>query len=745
MADAGETSSAARADLYGGEGERGGGGGKLRRERKPPATPYDRPAGGRWLSRFVDPAKRLISGLPYLFSPAPSSNLADEVQLEEEQEAEDANENCVVDVVVQESTGGDGHCKVKGKSKLDIVDEDGLDKRGDCSDGVPDIEQIIKGKTFSREDIDHLMKILRSKVPDADQDSETPGMTGLNETEKAETSSGRQKASVDEEEDLNRYQLATSTTFSRPAMQDDIGASPVDIARAYMGCRTSEMGFTTTSLVPKIEKFGFPSEFSSKPAKPSPLQKAPICWPGAVTQNQLDYSTPQIRNNRSGLHSFSRTPYSRTVFSKSKSKVTPLRGDSERFPTFTPAPFQPTATPVSGKSMNNMTEGGYGSGGPVRRTRNKYTSATPSRESTLFSTAQRSPLARESFVDLTPKKFFEPGSSSTAVFNSLNSKEKSPEAGVQSVHPHSSRVARHILEQLDRPVTVKQKSNEMKLATSWKDSAVAALATPVQNISSSSTPEASASINKNANGVSFFAQINGKNYDLPQEGTHTITGAGKDIFGSTTSLDKKSSTFDASSGLSHSRENFNPQRSPEQGIDNNLPKTSLVFEAPSKAAAGRAEPQNAHRKPMLPSIAIGKSSLGTSFSSVNNSGFTFPFTTPSAISAEPPTPSMTPSFLTSSPQQSKVSADLPAFNSANKITIAPPVVAFPSTTKGFTPNDASVPNFKFGSGKPRLSFAVEGDDTLSPPNDSAIPEFKFGSEKSRLNFGSIASSDTVCC
>lgn len=216
------------------------------------------------------------------------------------------------------------------------------------------------------------------------------------------------------------------------------------------------------------------------------------------------------------------------------------------------------------QSMNNMTEGGYGSGGPVRRTRNKYTSATPSRESTLFSTAQRSPLARESFVDLTPKKFFEPGSSSTAVFNSLNSKEKSPEAGVQSVHPHSSRVARHILEQLDRPVTVKQKSNEMKLATSWKDSAVAALATPVQNISSSSTPEASASINKNANGVSFFAQINGKNYDLPQEGTHTITGAGKDIFGSTTSLDKKSSTFDASSGLSHSRENFNPQRSPEQ-------------------------------------------------------------------------------------------------------------------------------------------------------------------------------------
>lgn len=48
-------------------------------------------------------------------------------------------------------TEGVGPSEVKGKSKLDTVDEDGLDKKGHSSDGgVPDIEQLIKGKTFSR-------------------------------------------------------------------------------------------------------------------------------------------------------------------------------------------------------------------------------------------------------------------------------------------------------------------------------------------------------------------------------------------------------------------------------------------------------------------------------------------------------------------------------------------------------------------------------------------------------------------
>ena len=104
-------------------------------------------------------------------------------------------------------------------------------------------------------------------------------------------------------------------------MQHAIGASPIDIARAYMGSRTSEKCFTSTILARKTEKLGFNSELSSNPVSLSPLRKSPICWPGAITQNQSDYSMPQSQRNRSSLRSFSRTPYSRTIYSKSKSKV----------------------------------------------------------------------------------------------------------------------------------------------------------------------------------------------------------------------------------------------------------------------------------------------------------------------------------------------------------------------------------------------------------------------------------------
>ena len=52
---------------------------------------------------------------------------------------------------VPESSGRVGPSQDKGKSILDISDDDGLDKKAGSSEvGAPDIEQLIKGKTFSR-------------------------------------------------------------------------------------------------------------------------------------------------------------------------------------------------------------------------------------------------------------------------------------------------------------------------------------------------------------------------------------------------------------------------------------------------------------------------------------------------------------------------------------------------------------------------------------------------------------------
>lgn len=211
------------------------------------------------------------------------------------------------------------------------------------------------------------------------------------------------------------------------------------------------------------------------------------------------------------------------------------------------------------QSTNNVADSSYGSGGPLRRVRNKFTSATPARKSTMLSTAEKSPWAREPNLDFEPNKNFEPGSSSNAKYKSVNSNSESPESGVLNVHPHSSRLARQILEQLDRPITLKEKSKELKLAASWKDSSAA----PFENVSSPSTAGADVGKSKNV-GVKISDQTNGKSNVLPQERISTITTAGKDIFGAATSQDRPSSFFGANNGSSPDVEKLNSNRSTEQ-------------------------------------------------------------------------------------------------------------------------------------------------------------------------------------
>uniref|UniRef100_A0A7C9EHL5 Uncharacterized protein n=1 Tax=Opuntia streptacantha TaxID=393608 RepID=A0A7C9EHL5_OPUST len=319
-------------------GEERGAGGKLRRERKPPSTPYDRPAsrdggGGGWISRIVTPARRLISGganrlLPSLFSPLPPpsppphSSAADEGQKEVDQETRNQNESSLADVVAK-SSGKEGLFETKGKAILNLSDKGAQNKTGH-SDGLPDIEQLIKEKTFSREEINHLMEILHSRVADAEQERELSSKGGQEEIERAETSYGKQKVSPDVEEESDKFKSASSTPFPRAAVSEvhnEIGASPVDIARAYMGSRTSELSFLSKNLISKSEKFSLGNEFSSKAFMPSPLQTTPVRWPGAMTQDVQGYSTPQSQKKQIWPSEFSADPLFKDNVSKIPSQV----------------------------------------------------------------------------------------------------------------------------------------------------------------------------------------------------------------------------------------------------------------------------------------------------------------------------------------------------------------------------------------------------------------------------------------
>lgn len=103
-------------------------------------------------------------------------------------------------------------------------------------------------------------------------------------------------------------------------VQGEIGASPIEIARAYMDSRASEAGPSSKSIIQAVESTVLHGdEAAIKPYDPSPSMKSSTCWPGAVVQDV--YVTPQSQRSTYGLHNFPRTPYSRTLLSKSKSKV----------------------------------------------------------------------------------------------------------------------------------------------------------------------------------------------------------------------------------------------------------------------------------------------------------------------------------------------------------------------------------------------------------------------------------------
>lgn len=105
-------------------------------------------------------------------------------------------------------------------------------------------------------------------------------------------------------------------------MLDEVGASPIEIARAFMGTRSSEGAVVPKSTPEKEQSLALDvDEYALKPFVPSPSPKPSVCWPGAKLQDQHGNLTPQSERGRFGLQNFPRTPYSRTIFSKSKSKV----------------------------------------------------------------------------------------------------------------------------------------------------------------------------------------------------------------------------------------------------------------------------------------------------------------------------------------------------------------------------------------------------------------------------------------
>ncbi|KHG14717.1 Renin receptor [Gossypium arboreum] len=149
-------------------------GGKPRRQppHRPPATPYARPQQnqflrGRFLSKLVDPACRLVAGgasriFPSLFSKHLTN---DTLQPPEPQNS------CGKDQISSSTFGVSKIANTSGTSDGSKAGLDFVEKRKGVDSEIKDdkhleIEKLMEEKTFSRGEINHMIEIMNSRSAD---------------------------------------------------------------------------------------------------------------------------------------------------------------------------------------------------------------------------------------------------------------------------------------------------------------------------------------------------------------------------------------------------------------------------------------------------------------------------------------------------------------------------------------------------------------------------------------------------
>ncbi|KAI4298103.1 hypothetical protein MLD38_034036 [Melastoma candidum] len=275
-------------------------------------------------------------------------------------------------------------------------------------DELHQIEQMIKGKMFSRDEISRLTEILQSRtahLPAMEEGQVKPTIGGG-----AADHLVAQKVSP---ESSKKFQIRSeapweaATPLLESNVQDEICASPIDIAKAYMGSRVSALG-----------------------------------WPGATVADQ--YMTPQNQRRGFGIQSSSRSPYARSLRSVPKPRV----------------------------SSRSLLDNGYESVGPIRRSKHEYGTGSPRKNFNVPASVEPSSWGKFGLGRASTPVFnsMEAGETSgTSKLKSSDGKSLASEVGVPTVPSHSSQVARKILEHLDRTFpTPKDKTAELKLAFAWK-------------------------------------------------------------------------------------------------------------------------------------------------------------------------------------------------------------------------------------------------------------------------------------
>nr|XP_010323303.1 nuclear pore complex protein NUP1 isoform X2 [Solanum lycopersicum] len=779
---------------YGGrDGERGAGG-KFKKPsaRKPPATPYDRPPlnqSGRtsWLSKLVDPAYRIISGsanriLPSFISnaiagnPPPLEEIDGELDNEDPATTQDVGDDnkCTSSYVISRSTEGNkddssmgklneipeaekleeekpknstpiegkeedpSMAKSKGISEAEKLEEE-KPKNSSDSVEISRIEQLMQGKSFSRDEITRLTKILNSKI--IDEQEKIASITAEGDIGRLHLAHETLRRPNDRNQDETGFAMpGTSTPLPQTNVRAEVGASPIDIARAYMGSRRLSKGNDSYGFVSKVE------QAPQNRFHPPPSPKSSTCWPAAMVQDQHGHFTP-LNQRGCGLVEFPRTPYSRTLLPKSRDRTQSQVGSRWLDPSQSSIYSQE-------KTRTDLPLPSYGSVGPIRRIRNKFGSESRPRKSIFLNSPNASsPLekvgASKLFLPAAAGKNLEVGQTSgLEKYQSVDHRVGTSEEPMPLISSSNDAV-RKILEQLDRhKPTPAEKAAELKLASKWKKYPGKEISDSTPNDKMKSSHLGDFGIRMNNGLAAAQSSKEGDNgtvnrVEIHQEQTTRGTDTGTDastkaasianVLGTTAKANtvppftskaadsQVKSFFSGSHNPSLRKDSIHtddgqkdkgatPQwpsfRNQSNGQNAATLSNSTGFQLPRNAPG-----QASGAKPNLPSIFVNKPNPRNATFPDNGFGFSFPVPASSGALSEPPTPSM-PSPAAGVLSQPVDASTSPVYTFGTGKSAERLVFSFPSTSNASVPVDASDLKFSFGTDrKSRLSFGAIGKAT----------------------------------
>ncbi|KAK9279521.1 hypothetical protein L1049_013200 [Liquidambar formosana] len=427
------------------EGERGAGG-KLREasSRKPPATPYDRPVSrsqtglqrdGRWWSKLATPASLLISRGATAFFPSFFTKTL----------------NLIMPSRVT-ATGGPGEATdvLKYGSNFEQCKENELGNSFSTSGSLSEIEQLLKHKEFSIDELKRLREIIHSRAVDH-CDVLEPGKENLDITV------GTSTAGMELTQE-------NPVTLKEKQVQDEIGGSPVEIAKAYMEARTSESISGSRSIMANGERHSLHSDaFVSKSSFPSPLAKSSICCPGAMVQDRHSYQTPQYQRHRIERHKLPQTSDSKTLYSRSNFKLNEAQDGSDSFLNISATRWKKPPTPIYGSRQapkSKILDDGSGSATSRAADSSHHLTHVHSRMVNSDVPKAFLPAVKNNLV---------PGATTSSIpkFQRVSSDVSRSDIGLSKFHQQSSEKARKLLQHLVRTrPSSREKSVELKLDSS---------------------------------------------------------------------------------------------------------------------------------------------------------------------------------------------------------------------------------------------------------------------------------------